>query len=362
MISGGITLEGCTIEVAYAPLDVSFQELSFAEGALSEEMLYDLTTQTDTEHGTTLIQLDLASELTIPEEQTKLFDIVLFLGGGLQAGTVLDASFASDPELFTPDGPVTVFGDNGSLTIPNDNFLLIEPAWAHPGQKNIPVYLNVFNKDKLQGLQVSCSFDPEMIHVADITQEDTLTEALDCEFFQPVISNDNGFFIIGILLDDTPPVSKLYPTTGYPLKAAILHIDVQEDVPAPSEAVIAFEDGLGTPAINNRVVVNSESIVPQTINGVVAVNTLPEFIRGDVNSDGRFDIADPVMMLLWKFYGQPIDCVKAADADDNGEVGINDALFLMHFFFRNGDIIPPPFPEPGTDPTLDTLSCENPNF
>ena len=47
--------------------------------------------------------------------------------------------------------------------------------------------------------------------------------------------------------------------------------------------------------------------------------------------------------------------MDAADANDDGSIDIADAIYLLSYLFGGGDQPPPPFPDPGIDPTPDTL-------
>ena len=48
----------------------------------------------------------------------------------------------------------------------------------------------------------------------------------------------------------------------------------------------------------------------------------------------------------------------AADVDDDGSIEIDDALAILEYLFRLGQAPPPPFPQPGRDPSEDDLDCE----
>ncbi len=82
------------------------------------------------------------------------------------------------------------------------------------------------------------------------------------------------------------------------------------------------------------------------------------FVRGDANADSRVNIADAIAILehLFQDFG-PLACQKTGDANDDGGVNIADAISLLNFLFLNDDPPPPPFPEPGEDPTPDELDC-----
>ncbi len=83
-----------------------------------------------------------------------------------------------------------------------------------------------------------------------------------------------------------------------------------------------------------------------------------KFVRGDANADGKINVADPIMILFKLFLDGPaFPCKKAADADDNGEIAFNDAVYLVTYYFQHGNAPHAPFPACGTDPTADALDC-----
>ena len=55
-----------------------------------------------------------------------------------------------------------------------------------------------------------------------------------------------------------------------------------------------------------------------------------------------------------------IDRIAAAgDANDSGTINVADAAYSLNFLFRGGMIPPPPFPNPGLDPSDDQLGCDD---
>jgi YVTN family beta-propeller protein len=82
------------------------------------------------------------------------------------------------------------------------------------------------------------------------------------------------------------------------------------------------------------------------------------FLRGDSNEDGIVNISDPIHTLAFLFLGGPGPaCMKAADSNDDGILNISDPIFTLAALFTGGATIPPPFPQPGEDPTPDDLPC-----
>ena len=79
------------------------------------------------------------------------------------------------------------------------------------------------------------------------------------------------------------------------------------------------------------------------------------FVRGDANADGDVDISDAVTILIYLFstiITPP--CPDACDTNDVEGINLTDAVYLLDFLFRaEGTAPPPPYPEPGPDPTND---------
>lgn len=82
------------------------------------------------------------------------------------------------------------------------------------------------------------------------------------------------------------------------------------------------------------------------------------FVRGEVNGDGKIDIADPIRILSYLFSGARIGCEDAADLNDDGRLDIADPIYELAYLFAQGRTPKPPFPDPGVDTTDDPLGCE----
>ncbi|MGQ9592058.1 MAG: ELWxxDGT repeat protein [Planctomycetota bacterium] len=82
------------------------------------------------------------------------------------------------------------------------------------------------------------------------------------------------------------------------------------------------------------------------------------FLRGDVDGDGRATISDAVSLLVHLFQSGPEPgCLDAADVDDGGTLNLEDAVFLLLHLFRGGEPPAPPSEACGEDPTEDGLDC-----
>ncbi|HVR76507.1 MAG TPA: dockerin type I domain-containing protein [Planctomycetota bacterium] len=102
--------------------------------------------------------------------------------------------------------------------------------------------------------------------------------------------------------------------------------------PAGGALLVAYSDFSSLNAISE--------IVPETY-----------FVRGRTNEDDVVDLSDAVAILRYLFSGGAApDPLDAADVNDDGVVDLVDPVYLLEYLFRGGPVIPPPFPEPGSDP------------
>ncbi len=85
-----------------------------------------------------------------------------------------------------------------------------------------------------------------------------------------------------------------------------------------------------------------------------------DFKRGDANGDGCTDVLDCIFLFSFlNLAGSQPPCLDAADVDDDGQIGLADALTVAEFILFPGTPPPPP-PGPdvcGPDPTADALGC-----
>ena len=118
----------------------------------------------------------------------------------------------------------------------------------------------------------------------------------------------------------------------------------------------------GAPDCNSNQVIDSCDIDSGTSsdsnsNGIPDECDATLFVRADANADGNFDISDPITMLEYLFgMGQP-PCFKALDGNDDGGIDVADPIFTLSVLFAGGTTPPSPYPNCGTDPTPDTLTC-----
>ncbi|MEM7232368.1 MAG: hypothetical protein AAF517_09350 [Planctomycetota bacterium] len=98
------------------------------------------------------------------------------------------------------------------------------------------------------------------------------------------------------------------------------------------------------------------SALGRVVAVIFSQGVVPQFVRGDVDSNERQEISDVVHLLRGLFLGgQAPDCPDAADLDDDGRILITDAMFMLNYIFREGTPPPTPTISCGIDPTPDDL-------
>lgn len=98
-----------------------------------------------------------------------------------------------------------------------------------------------------------------------------------------------------------------------------------------------------------------------TLGEVIQSGCTGKFIRGDADGNTLVEMGDAMYILRYKFVPgtPPPACMDAADANDDGRVESSDAIYILRYKFIPGSPpLFPPFPDCGSDPTLDRLGCE----
>ena len=85
----------------------------------------------------------------------------------------------------------------------------------------------------------------------------------------------------------------------------------------------------------------------------------PLFQRGDINADGKRNIADVIFLLSYLFaQGSPVPCADSADCNDDGNLDLSDAITLLARLFGSVASLPEPEENCGIDATKDSLGCQ----
>ncbi len=121
---------------------------------------------------------------------------------------------------------------------------------------------------------------------------------------------------------------------------------------------LVWTNTLGTPPVQNNLVVGGASIPPTAIDGTITFSPAP-FVRGDMNTDGGLNIADVFAAEDYIFLGGDTpDCLAALDSNSDNQVDIADIIFLLTYLFLAGDTPGAPFPSCGPAPQESLLGCD----
>ncbi|MFQ5653169.1 MAG: hypothetical protein ACE5GW_00380 [Planctomycetota bacterium] len=265
-----------------------------------------------------------------------------------------------DNQVFVEGMPQMPELIDGVILVSNENFILVHSEPAAAGELHHEVRVTGINSAEVQGFSVALAFDAQLLHAVEVSIEGTITELVGAEFVQELADNDSGYLIVGVLLDALPPFEgQVIPAAGVELDYVRFFFDISDEIQEPVHSPLIFTDGLGTPPINNIFVINNQSISPQPVDGFLEIIPITIFLRGDANLDGAVDISDGVVMITFVSGLTPAPpCLSALDSNDDGVIDLADALYTLNFLFLAGPVIPPPFPEPGVDPTEDPIPCD----
>jgi hypothetical protein len=215
-----------------------------------------------------------------------------------------------------------------------------------------------------QGFSFTVRYPIQDLEINRIGTEGTIIDALPADFVATAIYPEDGLFVVGVLVEATPPFDfQLIPTTGFPLKVAKAFGEVL--LTTPGEITLTFASGNESHAAPNIFTVDNLSRpAKQLIPGKVRVEKpplVPAFIRGDVNLDAHVDISDAIALIDWRFSGaSPPPCEDAADANTDDGLDLTDGVFILLFLFLGGDRPLPPQGTPGPDPFRGDLQCAQP--
>lgn len=277
-------------------------------------------------------------------------------GGEFGSRLVIDEN---EVALETAPGTITV---EPGISVENPNKLRVGDTSARAGTTGVELPVLMTNEDTVVGFTALGLYDPSVLDVVNFSfLESTTSSSAPPDFASPEIRPEDGYFSYSVILDLFPPFDgkEILPGTD----TAIFHVvlDVPETTP-PGDVEIQLKNGIdGTNLENILVRMDGTSVFPELRSGVLSVEEAlsePIFMRGDVNSSGRLDIADQSYIAVYlSGAGEIPSCMDAADADDSGVVDTDDLLYILYYIFEGYAAPPAPFPEMGPDPTEDDLDC-----
>jgi len=150
-----------------------------------------------------------------------------------------------------------------------------------------------------------------------------------------------------------------HPLTGAPIP------DQSTDVANASVVLLAKGKYLLVVTLMGDLVGDGDDLYTYTM--VYRRMTGPVFLRGDADASGFVTGADALLIDTYKTLGDvTLPCMDAADANDDGEIGLLDSAYIRNFLLGGP---PPPAPGPsicspdptfdGFNPTFASLGCES---
>jgi hypothetical protein len=241
---------------------------------------------------------------------------------------------------------------------------------AVPGQTGIRVPVYLTSMGEIEGMTLSFYAAPDRIRFDSIDYSDSYLGDWDLSpewTYGFTAKRDQGYIAGTMAMSLGSEIVTMPPVQGGLI--AVLEFSVLPGAPVGSRANILFRT---TPGDNGVLPIENEisrrgSAQSQFVCGlsVEIVDGREVFLRGDANRDRNLNIGDVISIVLHLFSPAgretKVPCLDAADADDNGEVEITDAILVARYLFGRG--IPPaaPFPNAGRDwSDDDPLGCGAP--
>ena len=224
------------------------------------------------------------------------------------------------------------------------------------------VPLTVTSAEAVVGFSGGIAHDPAVVTLDAVSPGSALPPGAGVFFVNQAPAGGTGV-TFGVVLDEdlVPPFTTL--PAGQVHELAVLHYTVLATAP-PGTSPLVWTDLLGDPPVETVVAIEDATGSPSedtlvTVDGLVTV-TLSTFLRGDATDDGSVNLIDVLRTLELIFLPLGgVECFDVLDANDNGVLGVSDALYLLGYLFL-GTVPPPavPFEECGVDPTADDLPCD----
>jgi hypothetical protein len=295
----------------------------------------------------------------------------------------LFGSGAAPPSPFTtPGADLTLDGlgcllsaiELPDLPVPGVRLDLEGPRSLARGQRGVPLFLTATTLGPIDAFSIALEIDRQAIAVRGADFEETVFPAALRAAFEssalfrfaviPQPQSARDLLLVGAIFIGPDGQRIRFPaTTGRLSGAPLLRllIDVVPDAPLGQRTVLEnASPPLGLAGLLTELTGGGSSIFPEGLPSyripVVEAGELILNRRSDANNDRFTDISDPMYTLSALFLGgRPPDCQDTADSNDDGTVDIADPIYTLQFLFTAGPPPPPPYPDCGVDPTLDTL-------
>lgn len=234
--------------------------------------------------------------------------------------------------------------------------LRILDAEGPAGSSAIPVDVLCSTDVALGGVSFALSYPREEITLDAISNENLATG--EAEFAAADIDNASGVATYRVIMSFTDGSPSIAP--GEDTIVARILASLPAGLASGTRIPLHLSSGLGSPPVNLAFTTLPDGSVvrPLGLDGVVVARPAVDFLRADADQNGNVELTDAVFLLDYLFRSaREVPCRDAADANDDGQLDISDGIFILRFLFSGGHSPPAPFPDSGRDPTVDDIGC-----
>jgi len=271
------------------------------------------------------------------------------------------------PDAQAPDYGFLMESDSATISVSSGNpgFQFQIPALVVSNEWNATIEI-----EQTSGVVIECGAfsmgvgnDPNLLSPSLVTEAPALADLNggNGPVFHEISYFPQGFtsaVVSDFLLQETLSFALMTPV----LVVTYLQGTLDPNQP-PAGDLLYFSDDLGTPPVQNLVSSSGgQAYAPSFANASTIIFDNPTFTRGDCNNDGGINIGDPIFSLGILFAGGgPAACDDSCDANDDGNHDIADPVRILSFLFSGAAPMPEPtYPACGSDPTTDSLECDDP--
>jgi hypothetical protein len=277
--------------------------------------------------------------------------------------SALPLRLRAEPEADDGQGGVFQGGEGEKGQVIDFIEFLSRSIKAFPGEKGIRIPILFSNILEMDGFTVSVSADPTKVWFEKIEAAPVFPGNLKPELLVQYTDRlRDGYLSISAFMDYVPPFEGNRVPRGRQSKLANLVFGISPEVQINEKIQIRFEDipprADLRPVPMNEICLGEISYRPALDPKGIEIMIVPErtlFIRGDANRDSTLNITDMIRILHFLFGGRTVDCLDSTDVDDSGQIDLSDVISLADFLFGRGSPPASPFPNPGRDPSSDSL-------
>lgn len=244
--------------------------------------------------------------------------------------------------------------------------------------------------EAVTGFSFGLRYDPAVLSLAQVDLGSAVTAALagaaQDERFLAVGEDASGGVSVALILSSaTSEAGGVSIPPGSDNEVALITYNVLAE--AEAQTAVTLVSDVGTPPVPTLMDLGGVAQVPtgganQQGETTVSISSGPSpFLRGDVNQSGRLDLLDGIIILRFLFSaGEGIPAIAestvmnclvtfnvdastrldAADAEDERDIEVTDAVFALNALFGLGGPPAVPFPSCGQPTALvsERMTCQ----